>query len=292
MSYTYFLKIYLCYDEYKGSDEKMQIVRITTQKKNNERYNIFITDGQEEKYGFSVDESVLIENNLRKGLELEQSFIKRLKEEDNYYKSYSLAIHYLSYRMRTKQEIYDYLVKKEVEEQHIPEVIKRLVDKDLLDDRAFAEAFVGTRINTSSKGPELIKRELIEKGVAASIAEEAVKVLTYEVQFDKAMSWAQKKLNTSQKESFQKQQQKLRANLMRKGFTQDVINDVITEVKAEQAVGSEWDALVYQGDKLIRKHEQKLDGFELQQKIKEGLYRQGFSFDLINKYLDEVSTTI
>lgn len=268
----------------------MQIARITTQKKNNERYNIFLTDGKKEKYGFSVDESVLIENHLRKGLELDQSFINELQEQDNYYKSYSLAIHYLSYRMRTKQEIYDYLVKKDVDEQHIPEVIKRLSDKDLLDDRAFAEAFVGTRINTSDKGPQLIKRELIEKGVAALIAEEAVTALTYEVQFDKALKWVQKKLRSSQKDSFQKQQQKLQANLMQKGFTQDVIKDVIAEVKAEQATDSEWDALVYRGDKLMRKHERRLEGFELKQKVKEGLYRQGFSFELINEYLEKMSS--
>src|SRR5690625_7953777 len=82
-----------------------KIFRITTQKKNKQRYNIFLTHEKGDQYSFSVDEAILIEYRLHKGMELSKDLIEKLKENDNFYKSYSLAINYLSYRMRTKKEM-------------------------------------------------------------------------------------------------------------------------------------------------------------------------------------------
>ena len=149
-----------------------KITRITTQKKRKDRYNIYLSDNDKEIYGFSVDEAILVEFNLHKGLELEDNFIEQLVEKDNVQKSYLLAINYLSYRMRTTKEMKDYLKKKEIDEEHIPIVMDRLKREKLLDDKAFAQMFVQTRLNTSSKGPLLIKKELMEKGVNELIAAE------------------------------------------------------------------------------------------------------------------------
>lgn len=89
--------------------ELIKITRITTQKKNKHRYNIFIDEGHGERFGFSVDEDVLIQYNLRKGLELDDAMQATLREQDTWQQSYSKVIGYLGYRMRTKQEVYDYL---------------------------------------------------------------------------------------------------------------------------------------------------------------------------------------
>ncbi|PAV28132.1 recombination regulator RecX [Virgibacillus profundi] len=264
-----------------------KITRITTQKKHKNRYNIFLNEGQDEKYGFSVDETILIEYKLRKGLELDDSMITTLVQKDNVHKSYTQAINFLSYRMRTKKEIYDYLVKKEVEPEHITQIMEKLESQNLLDDKLFAEMFVRTRMNTSSKGPLLIKKELLEKGVSASIAASAVENYPYEIQYEKILKWVDKKLNRGKKESFRKQKQKLQGTLMQKGFTQDVIKDALANINEEKDEDAEWDALIYQGEKLLRKHQVKLDGYELRNKLKEGLFRKGFSIELINRFLDE-----
>src|SRR5699024_11552944 len=68
--------------------------------------------------------------------------------------------------------------------------------------------------------PIFVKRELIEKGVATILAEEAITQYTFEVEYEKAMKWVQKKLRSSKKDSFQKQRQRIQATLMQKGFTQ------------------------------------------------------------------------
>src|SRR5699024_12680107 len=93
---------------------------------------------------------------------------------------------------------------------------------------------VSNRINTSIKGSQLVKREIKEKGVAMVLAEEAITQYTFEIEYEKAMRWVHKKLRSSKKDSFQKQQQKIQATLMQKGFTQDVIQEVMAEIKHEK----------------------------------------------------------
>ncbi|WP_174615964.1 recombination regulator RecX [Virgibacillus ihumii] len=266
----------------------VKITRITTQQKRKDRYNIFLDDGNGEKYGFSVDESVLIENRLRKNLVLDDSMVTTLVHQDTLHKSYTLAINFLSYRMRTKKEIYDYLVKKEVDAEHIKQIMDKLINEKLVDDRQFAEAFVRTRIETTSKGPQLVKKELLEKGVEPKFAGEAINLYTYAIQYERAEKWVAKKLNGSSKnKSFKQKVQQLQGTLMQKGFTQDVIQDVLTDVNEMKDDDAEWGALVSQGEKLLRKHRKKTSGYELRNKIKEGLYRKGFTIDQINQFLDE-----
>ncbi|RYG73258.1 recombination regulator RecX [Lentibacillus lipolyticus] len=264
-----------------------KISRITTQKKRHDRFNIFLSDGQGERYGFSVDESVLVDYRLHKDMELDEATITALIQKDTLQKGYSLAINYLSFRMRTKKEIRDYLQTKEVDEEHIAKIMEKLAAQGLTDDKQFADAFVRTRINTAAKGPMLVKQELLEKGVDAALAADAVEQFTYDVQFEKALKLAVKKLNTGGKnKSFRQQLQQLQGTLMQKGFTGDAVQAVIKELQEEKDDNAEWEALVKQGEKLLRKYQQKTSGYNLRQKLKEALYRKGFTLDAINAFLD------
>ncbi|WP_010651447.1 recombination regulator RecX [Oceanobacillus massiliensis] len=265
-----------------------KITRITTQVKHKNRFNIFLSTAKGEEYGFSVDEAILIEYRLRKGLELDDAMITTLVQKDTLHKSYTQAINFLSYRMRTKKEIIDYLSKKEVEEEHIEQIIKKLTNEKLIDDQQFANMFVRSRVNTSTKGPNLIKKELIDKGVSALLADAALKHYPLEKQYEKIKKLINKKiLSGRSNDSFRKQTQQLQTNLMQKGFSQEVIKEAFIGIQEEKDEESEWDALVYQGEKLLRKHQTKQEGFVLKRKVTEGLYRKGFSFELINRFLDE-----
>lgn len=265
----------------------VKISRITVQKKNVHRYNIFLEEGKDDYYAFSVDEDVLIEENLRKGLELDEAMINTLKHKDTLQKSYQKVIQFLGYRTRTRKEIQDYLVKNEVDEEHIEKIFEKLSEQNLLDDQEFALMFVRSRIRSTAKGPGMVKQELREKGVPNNLILKAVELYTYGVQYDKAEGLVEKRLKRSSNESFTKQLEKVRAQLMRNGFDSEVIKDVLSEVHDEKDQDEEWEAVVHQGERLVTKHERKLTGFKLRQKVKEGLYRKGFSFELIDRFLDK-----
>ncbi|MFG6149666.1 recombination regulator RecX [Halobacillus sp. B23F22_1] len=263
-----------------------KITRITTQKKNKNRYNIYLDRGQGEAYGFSVDEDILIKYRLSKSTELEESTIEALIQKDTIHKVYTQTINYLSYRMRSEKEIRNYLVKKEVDEEHIDEIIRRLYQEKLLDDLEFAKALVRTRINTSTKGPLMLKKELIEKGVDASLADEAVQEFPFDQQVEKAVKLAEKKLKSDRKKSQRQQIQNVQQHLMQKGFNSDIIKESLTQLPEEEE-DQEWEAVVFQGEKFLRKYERKSEGYELKQKVKSGLYRKGFSFELIDRFIEE-----
>jgi regulatory protein len=261
-----------------------KITRITTQQKNKNRYNIFL----DEKYAFSVNEDTLVAHMLRKGIELDESTIDRLKAKDETNKLYGLSINLLSYRMRSEKEIVDYLKKKEAEADQIEEVMSRLKQEGYINDQEFANSFVQSRMTSSSKGPLLLKKELMEKGVDANKAIQALSIYTTEIQFEKVHKFVEKKMRSNQKKSLQQQLQTLQGTLIQKGFTAEVIQNALQEAKQDyRDQEKEQAAVVHQGLKLLQKYRGKSEGFELKQKLKAALYRKGFQFDQIEAFIDE-----
>lgn len=88
------------------------ITKIEVQKRSKERFNIYIDKGQGEEYGFSVNEVILIKHGLQKGLEIDEIALGNILYNEEVQKAYLQAISYLSYQMRTKLEIEDFLRKK------------------------------------------------------------------------------------------------------------------------------------------------------------------------------------
>ncbi|SFM45257.1 regulatory protein [Gracilibacillus orientalis] len=264
-----------------------EITKITTQKKSKHRFNIFLKENEQEYYGFSVNEDILIQYYLQKGQFLTPETIEQIQEKDESYKAYTLSIKYLSYRMRSEKELIDHLYRKEVDDTYIGEVITRLRREGLVDDLAFSEAFVRTKMETSTKGPLMIKKELAEKGIQASNMEQALSFYTFEKQFDKVEKLAKKKLEAASKKSYRQQIDSVKQSLMQKGFTSNVISEVLNNLEVERDDGEEYNAIVYQGEKLVMKYQKEDNGYALKQKVKAALYRKGFASDLINRFLEE-----
>lgn len=265
---------------------------MTKQKRGN-RYNVFVKDRStnSEAFAFGVDEDLFVKFQLHKGMEINESFIQMIKQQDSVHQTYLQVINYLGYRMRSKFEIKQYLERKDVESTHILEIIHRLEKEGLIDDVEFAKAFVRQRINQSRKGPRLVKEELTAtKGIADHIAEEAIEQYTFAIQYERAMKIVDQRARRTERDSLQRRIQKLQGALTRNGFTGDVIQEVVDEARdLFQDNHNENDALFRHGERLLRRHQRKFSGFELRQKITEGLYRQGFSFERINDFLDDQS---
>src|SRR5690625_3618679 len=120
----------------------LMISRITTQKKNNKRFNIYLSDGKKEFFGLSIGENVLIKYRLRKGLEVSEQDITAWKTEDANDRVYFEVLNYINYRMRTEKEVRDYLVGKDVSVERINRIIQHLKDKQFIQDENYAEQFV------------------------------------------------------------------------------------------------------------------------------------------------------
>ena len=262
------------------------ITKITTQQKNQDRFNIFMDYGKGEEFAFSVDSDVLIKFQLKKGMELDDFSLMEVHYHDDIRKAYNLAINYLAKRMRSKKEINDYLCQKEIEEPVINEVIHKLIAQKYINDEEYALAYVRTQMNTTDKGPDLIRLELKERGIIEEILMQSLVIYPFEDQVNKANNLAGKFFKKNSRDSSRVMKQKLESLLVRKGYSYEVINIAVNETTMNNEVEKEMEAIQYQGEKIRRKYN-KYQGIEFEQKMKQSLYQKGFSFDLIDRFLEQ-----
>ncbi|MFA9458975.1 recombination regulator RecX [Halalkalibacter sp. AB-rgal2] len=262
------------------------ITKIEVQKKNKSRYSIFVNRGNGEEYGFSVDEDVLVKYRLQKGQEINEKELRDLLDADEERKVYHLAIHYLSYRMRSRKEIRDYLIRKEKEEKYIDIAIKKLEQEKWLDDREFTRAYIQTKRLTQVKGPRKLKQELMTKGVNEEIIDAHLMEIPVEEWVGEVRKWLEKKGKQDKRLSQRSRKDKLVGQLYVKGYTEAIISEALSTFENEDQDREEWEAICYQGEKIRKKYRQ-LHGWEYNQKCKQALYRKGFSIDMIEQYLQE-----
>src|SRR3989344_8302628 len=92
-----------------------QITAIEPQKKRQDRFNIFL-DGH---FGFALEQTIILKNNLKPGLNLDEFQIQSLIKEDQSGKLLDLALKFLSSRPHSEKEIKDYLAKKISQKENI-----------------------------------------------------------------------------------------------------------------------------------------------------------------------------
>ncbi|WP_371932630.1 RecX family transcriptional regulator [Bacillus carboniphilus] len=161
-----------------------------------------------------------------------------------------------------------------------------LKENRYVSDMEFASAYVRTQVKTTKKGPKLIKDHLISKKIKKDYVEQAMKEYTFEMQVKKAISLTEKMVQKEKTISSLQLKQKIQHSLMTKGFGSDAITIALEEVTYTNGEDQEYEAMVKQAEKALTRYN-KFDDYTKQQKLKQFLARKGFSFELINKYVDE-----
>ena len=259
------------------------ITKISRQKNNPERYNIYLN----EEYAFAVDEGTLIKFGLTKGKTLEQFDIDEIVYEDEIAKAFNKALNYLSYQMRSEQEVRKKLLAAEYGEAVIEEAIRKLEKLGFLNDESYSKALLETKKRTAKKGPRAIKQDLIKKGIDKSLQQEVLKQYSYEEQIQNAKDLAEKLVRTGDKNTPAQVKQKIQDLLMRKGYSFDIVSEVLDQMEITRN-DDEWnDLITKQGDKIWSKYSLKLTGSQLNMKVKQALYQKGFPVEIINRFIEE-----
>lgn len=263
--------------------EKQGVVTKIEAQKRPGRYNVYVDD----RYAFPISEEVMLRYRVFKGSEVTAELAKELESADNESKAWDAALTYLSYQQRTEKEIRAYLVKKEVPEAFHDRVVDRLKSERLLDDAQYAVSYVRTMKRTSDKGPSVIRRQLIQRGVQANLIETALQnEYSSSEQLDQVMTLIEKLKRQYRKQTPSLQKQKVHQRLMEKGFSGDVIASGVaeTEFSMDQDLANE--LLNAQAQKLWRRYAGKAPR-ERQLKTRQALYRKGFESDAISRWLAE-----
>lgn len=91
---------------------------------------------------------------------------------DPFEKFFAQSIKFLSYRPRSEKEVKEKLINKKAPPEIIEKVIAELKAHKFIDDKVFAEWFVGSRSNFRPKAKRIIKMELRQKGIVDNLIDE------------------------------------------------------------------------------------------------------------------------
>ncbi|WP_025730241.1 recombination regulator RecX [Atopobacter phocae] len=264
-------------------EQTNKITSIQQQKKDKERFNIYI-DGT---FRFGVSTETLIKFGLLKGNHLSDEQLEEIESYETIERAYHKSLRYLSRRLRTEKEVEHYLMKEEVEERAIAQVMARLIKTGYLNDLEYAKSFVRTELVTASKGPGMIKQKLREKKVSPAFIEEAL--LLYELDDQVEIGWhlAEKYQRRLNKQSLREAKQKVTEHLMTKGFASAIITIIQERLNWDELSDDEYEHLDKQSRPILRRLSRKHKGSNLRYQVEGRLYQKGFPSELIAKWLDE-----
>lgn len=245
-------------------------------------YLIWLSSGEK----LRVSEDILVRYRLLKGQEVSEQLIAEIKKAGSYDVGLQLALHYLSYQLRTKKEIRDYLREKEVIQQDREKIIDQLQEMQLLDDYLYSESYVRTMMKTTDKGPSQIGQQLKQKGIDEEAVQQGLLLYTAEEQLTIASKAAEKGMRRYRDKSFKDATQKTKMYLIQRGFSKDIAELAMSELAFEKDDEQELEQLKKQGDKLWARH-RNLDAGKRSLKIKQSLYQKGFDYDLISQFISE-----
>ncbi|OGG15109.1 hypothetical protein A2773_04430 [Candidatus Gottesmanbacteria bacterium RIFCSPHIGHO2_01_FULL_39_10] len=157
-------------------------------------------------------------------------------KEESYQLLIDKALRFLSFRSRSKYEVAtklkQFAIKKGISEKIVQQVVIDLEEKNLLNDKDFILWWKEQRDTFRPKGIRLLKMELRNKGVDSRLIDEVLKEAEnpHTNEFELALSLAQKKVSRISSLPKIQQKEKIASLLSRRGFTWEIIYEVIDTV--------------------------------------------------------------
>ncbi len=191
------------------------------------KYSVSLDDGT----ALLLSREVIVDFGLRKNDELNREMVASITEAQLYHNAYYAAGRLLDYRMRTRSELDQRLLKKGYPIKVVEKVIEKMSQLGLIDDSRFADAFIASKIAAKPIGRRELERGLREKGISKEAAQTAVlQVSDEDTQLELAMKAARTKMRSLRRFEPRKRQEKIVAFLARRGFDWDVIKKATRKI--------------------------------------------------------------
>ncbi len=124
----------------------------------------------------------------------------------------------LTGQARSRKELADKLAQRDVPEELATRLLDRFSEVGLIDDEAFAQAWVESRVRSRGLAPRALAQELRRKGIDAETAREALDSVTPEEQEDAARRLVRRKLGSMSRLDHATATRRLAGMLGRKGY--------------------------------------------------------------------------
>jgi regulatory protein len=206
----------------------MVVTNIQRQQRHPDRVSIWI-DGE---FSFGLSGEVWLTYGLRKGDTISRETYDALAAAEEYSRARQTALRFLSYRMRTEDELRRRLREDEYPPSLIDTVLERLRTAGLVNDLEFAKAFLRDARLKKPSGLRLLRRQLLQHGVPPALVTEVLQDPENPVDeessaLEAARRAIKRKAGSRGGADRVKERQKLGQYLARRGFGWPVISRVL-----------------------------------------------------------------
>ena len=252
-------------------------MKITKYKKIRNKYRVYFEDSS------SVDlyEDIILKHSLLLKKEVTKKQLEIIVNDNKKEEIYDVSLKYISIKMRSKKEIKDYLKRKEYDDIDIKNTISRLEKNNLINNKEYARAYIIDRINLSNDGPNKIKKDLIHEGIEEEVINQYIDKIDYDELYNKLDRLIDKKIVSLKKYSGEVLKQRLIGYFINLGYSIDMIESIISTKELRNI-----DQGIKEYNKLYSKYSKKYEGYELEYRIKQSLYKKGYDLEEIKKNID------
>ncbi|MGA5821454.1 regulatory protein RecX [Kitasatospora sp. NPDC094028] len=148
-----------------------------------------------------------------------------------------ICLRLLTGAAKTRKQLADALRKREIPEAVAEGVLTRFEEVGLIDDAAFAEAWVESRHAVRGLSRRALAQELRTKGVAAELVERAVAHLDYDDETEAARALVERKLRATRGLDQQARMRRLVGVLARRGYSEGLAFRVVRAALEDEAAG-------------------------------------------------------
>ena len=148
--------------------------------------------------------------------------------------AYDAAVRYLASRPRSVSEIKRHLRTKRFDEAEQDKAIDQLRAQRYIDDEAFARYWVEQRAKFRPKGQRAITSELMQKGVAREIIDLVLGEADPDAETKRARESIRRPMTRWLSMDENERKRKIHQYLVTRGFSYDVIEEVIAKPEAEE----------------------------------------------------------
>ncbi|HMC71423.1 MAG TPA: regulatory protein RecX [Mycobacteriales bacterium] len=144
-----------------------------------------------------------------------------------------IALRLLESAPRTRAELAQVMARRGVPADAATAILDRFTEVGLIDDEAFAAAWVTSRHNGRGLGRRALSQELRKRGVDNDTIREAVSTVSADDERDAASALVERRLRSMTGLPRDTQIRRLIGMLARKGFSQSLAMTVVLEALAE-----------------------------------------------------------
>ncbi len=207
-----------------------RITDIKPKSKKSRRYSIFVDD----ELAAEVNEEVIAKLDLRRDQAITAQRLEQIATAQQDNQTRQAALNLLDYRARARQELVRRLRRKDLPEESIQRVIAELVEKGLIDDQQFAREMVDSLRRRKNLSKSAIANKLRQAGIDREVAETVIseELDDYDERShaEQAAAKQMKKLANIEPTT---RRRRLYGYLQRRGFSPDLIRDVLQEVQPD-----------------------------------------------------------